>query len=75
MRSRVTPLREYVVGNVAQTLWILLGAVLAVFAVACTNVANLLLVRGEARARERAIRTALGATRSSLLRLFAAFPP
>ncbi|MEP6492263.1 MAG: ABC transporter permease [bacterium] len=57
------PSLDDTVGNVRSRLFILFGAVLCVFFIACVNVANLQLTRGNARAVEMAIRTALGADR------------
>ena len=66
-RPLVDRAREVVVGDIEATLWILLGAVGFLLLIACANVANLFLVRSEARHGEVAMRAALGEGRGQLV--------
>jgi putative ABC transport system permease protein len=66
-----TPLKQYLLGDARTPLGILLCAVGFVLMIACANVSNLFLARGSARRREFAIRAAIGASRSVLIRQIA----
>ncbi len=55
------PLKQDVVGDIGNVLWVLMGSIAVVLLIACANVANLLLVRVEGRRQELAVRAALGA--------------
>ncbi len=64
----LTPLRDKYLGDFRTVGRILLGGVAVVLLIACVNIAALMLVRGGARAREIAIRTAIGASNARILR-------
>ncbi|HXJ06197.1 MAG TPA: ABC transporter permease [Candidatus Acidoferrum sp.] len=57
----IRPLKQEVVGNMGELLWVVMGTIGLVMLIACANVTNLLLVRVEARQQELAVRAALGA--------------
>ena len=69
---RITPnfrsLKQQVIGNISGVLWVVMSTVGIVLLIACTNIANLLLVRAESRQQELSIRAALGAGRGRIAR-------
>lgn len=68
IKPHVKTLRDLRIGDARAVAWVLFGSVLAVLLLACSNVANLLMARTEARRRELAMRVALGAGRMRLVR-------
>src|SRR5580658_3967913 len=64
----IRPLKQEVVGNVSEALWVVMGTIGLVMLIACANVTNLLLVRVESRQQELAVRAALGAGRGQIVR-------
>ena len=62
-------LKDKVVGDLGQTLWILMGTMSLLLLMACANVANLMLVRTQSRRAELAVRSALGAGRAAIARV------
>jgi predicted permease len=62
----IRPLKQEVIGNVGSVLWVVMATIGVVMLIACTNVANLLLVRADGRQQELAVRAALGASRGRI---------
>jgi predicted permease len=68
IRPTIRPLKQQVIGNVGDVLWVVMGTIALVLLIACANVTNLLLVRAEARQHELALRAALGARVGRIVR-------
>jgi len=68
IRPTIRPLKQQVIGNVGDVLWVVMATIALVMLIACANVTNLLLVRAEARQRELALRAALGAGVARIVR-------
>ncbi len=68
-RAIVRPLLDQMLGSASRSLWVLLGAGGIVLLIAWANVANLFMVRAEGRHRDLAVRRAIGASRTQLVRL------
>jgi predicted permease len=64
----IRPLKQEVIGNVGELLWVVMGTIGLVLLIACANVANLMLVRVEARQQDLAVRAALGAGWTRIVR-------
>ena len=68
--NHLVPMRDDVIGDASRTLWMVAATALLVLLVTSANVANLLLVRADARHRELSVRSALGAGRTRVLAHF-----
>ena len=64
----IRPLKQEVIGNIADVLWVVMGTIGLVMLIACANVTNLMLVRAEGRQQELAVRAALGAGSMQIIR-------
>jgi predicted permease len=64
----IRPLKQEVLGNVSEVLWVVMATIGLVMMIACANVTNLLLVRVESRQQELAVRAALGASWTRIVR-------
>lgn len=62
----IRPLKETLVGGVADLLWIVMAGVGVVLLIACANVANLFMVRADGKETEMAVRSAMGASRGRI---------
>ena len=69
VRPRLQTLKKSVVGDLGETLWILMGTIGLLLLIACANVANLMLVRTQSRQAELVLRSALGAGRAAIARV------
>ena len=65
--AALRPLKDDVIGGVTDVLWVVMGTIGVVMLIACANVTNLLLVRGEVRQKELSVRAALGASRGRVV--------
>jgi predicted permease len=68
LTPQVQSMKDELVGDVRDALWVLMGTIAMVLVIACANVANLLLVRGESRQQELAVKAALGAGTGRIIR-------
>jgi putative ABC transport system permease protein len=68
LRASATPIRDETVGRIETTLYVLFAGVAIVLLIACADIANLMLTRMAGREREMAVRTALGAARTRIIR-------